>query len=57
MRKVWPNGEVETLLNGACKFYGKSRQIKGYWLNNILCYDNWVEKNTRAPIQHIIDPA
>lgn len=33
----------------------KSRKIGGYWLKNVLCYDNWIETKTKAPTQHIID--
>lgn len=39
------------------KIVGISRKIGGYSFKNILCYDNWVELSTKAPVQHVIDMA
>ena len=55
MRKILPNGFVETLLNGACKEFSETRKINNYHLNSILCYDNWIEKSNSDENQLIVD--
>lgn len=56
MRKLY-NNSIFTMYNGACTDYGPSRTIRNsYTINNIICYNDWIESKTNNPISHYVDP-